>query len=468
MTTGASARVGVLVSLLAVLAAAETATAAAAGPRLTEPRGDRLAALRCYGSPAHSPRPPVLLVTGTILTPEEAWSWGYQRVLLERGHAVCTVRLPEFGFGDAQRTVEYVVTAIREVGRRSARKLSVVGVSQGGFQPLLALRVWPRTARQVEDFVGLAGVYDRGSLWARKELDASARTPESRPYCSDACVPWFAQMAAGSKLLTEVGKRELPGGPDYTAIGTLYDEAVTPQPEANELPHANKKRSMQIQDVCPGRRFVMNHGGMLADRVAHALVLDALDHPGPAEPIRIPATVCLGVGYDGIDWARLATDVATAGIRSADPGQQVTVEPPLRCNLDPRCQDPGSWAVPLLDSARLAPRTIRAVRHCRSGCLRSPTAVLRVHARRPGRLTLRIRRLREDRAVGRALRPALPVREGARSIRFGARVCHGRRVRRRRCRRLPPGDYRLDLYTRPLDRGYWTRERTLRLRLTHR
>lgn len=469
-------RVPLLLAMLAVSLLPGLAFAAEPGPKLTEPPGDRLAALKCYGELAASPRPPVLLVHGTIMTPDEAWSWGYQKVLLERGHSVCTVRLPEFGFGDAQRTAEYVATAILEVGRRSGRRLSIVGHSQGGFQPLFALRVWPAAADYVDDFVGLAGAYDRGSERAREQMDPSTRTPASRPFCTDDCVPWLTQQASGSKLLGELGKRDLPAGPSYTAIGTLYDEYITPQPHANQLPRGRPARSIQIQDVCPGRRFgppsrpsyfPVDHASMLGDAVAHALVLDALDHPGPADPERIPRSVCLKAPYDGLDPVGFARSMATVLPRFAEPQKEVEKEPPLRCNLDPQCADRHSWAIPLLDSARLSPPAIRAARHCPGGCRRPRTALLRVSARAPGWLVLSFKRLGGGRHAARRIGDRLRLSTDEHSIRLRARSCR-RRDGRIRCRPLPTGAYGVQLKTKSDDGGYWTRERVLRLQVTRR
>ena len=463
-----------LVSMLAVLLAPGPVVASERGPELTEPPGDRLAALECRGDLRPAPRPPVLLVPPTIASPEEAWSWGYQKILLERGHGVCTVRLPDFGFGDAQRSAEYVVTAIREVARRSGRRLSVLGHSQGGFQPLFALRVWSDAARHVDDFVGLGGVYDRGSRWAREQLDPRTRTPESRPYCTEGCVPWLTQFASGSRLLGALAKRALPPGPSYTAIATLSDETVTPQPEANELPRGSRGRSVQIQDVCPGRHYPSpggtlpaNHASLWGDAAAHALVLDALDHRGPADPERIPRSVCLKATYDGLDPVGFARAMASLLPRFAEPQQEVKAEPPLRCNLDPHCEDPRSWAVPLLESAFLWPPVVRAVGHCPGGCRRGRTALLRIRARAAGWLMVRFDRLTGGQNVASGIGGRFRLSDGERVIRLDARGCRSGRSRIR-CRPLRPGGYVLRLETKPDDGGYWTRERKLRLRVARR
>lgn len=119
----------------ALVALPTAADADAPGPKLLEPRAERLDALVCTDNLAESPLPPVLLVHGTGVTARENWSFGYEKVLAERGHAVCTVTLPNRAYGDVQRSVEYVVTAIRVIHRRSDEKLSIVGQSQCRSRP---------------------------------------------------------------------------------------------------------------------------------------------------------------------------------------------------------------------------------------------------------------------------------------------------------------------------------------------
>jgi hypothetical protein len=75
-------------------------------------------------------RTPVILVHGTGSTPEESFSFGYQAALPKLGIPVCTVRLPERGTVDQQRSIQYVVYAIREVTRRAGRKVSLLGTAR--------------------------------------------------------------------------------------------------------------------------------------------------------------------------------------------------------------------------------------------------------------------------------------------------------------------------------------------------
>ena len=406
----------------AALAAAALAWPAAAGAQASEAP----AALRCGGDLARAPRTPVLLIHGTGVTAEENWAWGYAKALRDRGHGVCTIDLPQKATVDMQDSVLFTVAAIREVARRGGRRIATVGHSQGAAQAVLALRAWPSLAPLVDDVIGLSGAYDRGS-------DAIAQR------CARRCIAPFWQFRPGSHLLAALARRPPPPGPSFTAIGTLYDTVVTPQPQANAVPGG---RSMEIQDVCPGRRFAgdLDHIHMAADAVAYALAVDALDHPGPADPRRVSPVNCALDVFPGADPVRLAT-LAPALARSFQgegSAPEVDGEPPLRCPLLERC---GSDA-PVLSSARLARRRVRAGR---------PIALV-VGAQRTGRVRLRFMR----RGAPAGTSPSVAVAPGAALVRIPARTCRSTRGRRS-CRRVAAGRYAVTVEARGAPGERWQR-----------
>lgn len=262
----------------------------------------------------------MLLVHGTWSDPKDNWSWGYRRVLPTTGHPTCTVRLPEFAFGDAQRSAEYVVHAIRRVAERAQRKIALLGYSQGGMLTNYALRWWPDLGSKVDDNIGLSAVYG-GSLYFSK-------------LCAVRCFPAARQMRLGSDFLTAIDGRPLPVGPSYTAIYSSVDEFVLPQPQASTLPGA---RNIAVQSICPGRPA--EHVVMSGDAVAYALVLDALRNPGPAAAGRVPFLTCLQLLMPGADLVGAsqgalgfaAKQLASVAYRSP------AAEPPLRCHLNDTC-----------------------------------------------------------------------------------------------------------------------------------
>ena len=285
------------------------------GPRLTEPPAALRRATRCDPAPQlRAARRVVLLVHGTATTPHESWSWGYQRALHADGFATCTVRLPDEGLGSVTRAAEYVVAAARTAARRSGRPIAMIGHSQGGELAVWATRFWPDVARDVVDVVTLASPLDGTAL--ANQLCAPRR-----------CAALVWQSRRGSRTIEALRRAPVPAGLATTALATRYDEIVFPQPAVNRLPGA---RSITLQDVC--LNDPVEHNLVLGDPLAYALAVDAITHRGPADPARVPASVCRQTFIPNGDMAG-----ASAGIGSiarfftgiTDPRRFVPREPRL-------------------------------------------------------------------------------------------------------------------------------------------
>jgi triacylglycerol lipase len=306
---------------IAVLALALTplwpTAAAASDPRLSVPVAELRAALECPPSFAHRDRNPVLLVHGTAITPEESWDWNYAKSLPAAGYDVCTVRLPDRALGDIQVSSEYLVYAIRRIRAASGRKLTVIGHSQGGIEPRWAVRWWRSARGDVEDLVGLASP-NHGIVAA--DLCVS----------SGNCWPAVWQIATGSHFLTALGSPdETPGAVSYTNLYSATDELVEPSTTVPLGGGANTA-NVRVQDLCPGRP--VHHVGMIEDAVVYELVIDAMTHPGPAEPARVGAAACAkglapGVSPVGAIGGNAAVYGNGARAFSQHPG--TTEEPPL-------------------------------------------------------------------------------------------------------------------------------------------
>jgi hypothetical protein len=110
------------------------------------------------------------------------------------------------------------------------------------------------------------------------------------------------------------------------------DELVTPAPQAARLDGAS---NVVIQDLCPLRPI--DHFLLVGDAVAYSLALDALTHPGPADPSRFRPATCLQTIIPGADPAQTAVTapIAIAGaIARIAAAPSVDREPPLRCPFD--------------------------------------------------------------------------------------------------------------------------------------
>lgn len=260
------------------LAAFVVPAAAGADPRLDVPAGALRAALQCPRHFAHPAHNPVLLVHGTGLDADESWAWNYELALPPAGYDWCAVTLPDRALGDIQISAQYVVYAIKRIHAITHRRLTVITHSQGGMEGRWAIRWWPRARADTAELIDLAspnhGIYG---------ADGCAR--------SGNCWPAVWQMASTSHFLKALNSvQETPGQVAYTQIYSQTDELVEPSSTAR-LSGGHNTANIAVQSICPGR--IVHHAGLLSDLVVWELVLDAISHPGPANPARIDRGSCL-------------------------------------------------------------------------------------------------------------------------------------------------------------------------------
>ncbi|HET7690788.1 MAG TPA: hypothetical protein VFK41_10435 [Nocardioidaceae bacterium] len=331
--------VGALVALLGpgVVGASTAGTSELPGPPLRQ-YDATVTGFQCPAEFIGAGKAVVLLVPGAGETPDDAWDNTLEYHLSQRGRVTCSLWLPEQGWVDVQRSVEYVVTAVRMIRSLTGRKVDVVGHGEGAFLATYALRYWPDLARKVDDVIGYAGTYDYGS-------EASAQR------CAWTCPTVVRQLAHGSSLLRAVADHPLPGGPSYTAFSTQSDRVVTPQPRAGRLivPGA---RNYVLQDLCPTSSA--GHDAMGVQESLFGLMLDALGHAGPAERAR--------AGSLGCGLLRAPSDSSVTVVpgwldTSTSPS---STEPSLRCYVDPACAKPRLQPSLRARAERLTPTTYRA------------------------------------------------------------------------------------------------------------
>jgi hypothetical protein len=439
-----AAVVVVVATLLAGLAGVVPATAAQefapvdqAGPALSPSPAALAAALKCEGSEEalRAAAHPVLFVPATGVTPEQNYDWNWKPALREAGVPFCTIELPDHSLGDIQTAGEYVTYAIREVHRRAGKRISLIGHSQGGMVFRWALRFWPDTRAMVDDAIGFAG-----SNHGTTVLDA---LPTCRTF---GCPIASLQQQRTSRFIAALNSRqETFAGISYTNIRTRYDEVVTPSnttdpAEASSSLTTGDGRitNVAIQDVCPGELSEHLLVGTTSN-TSYALAMDALTHDGPADPARIPASVCASPIMPGVDPANLNANVtaltALPGLISVVGVNLVGVEtakeePALKSYVYAKASTAppaaGAAAKPRI-RLRITPGRVRAGRTTRL-TIRTTTA-----AGTPlGRVRVRVlgRTVRTD-AKGRATLRVRPSRAGAvvaRATRSGAKA-GTRRVR---------------------------------------
>jgi triacylglycerol lipase len=287
-----SIRHAVLLSAVALALVPSVAVAerhgGSTGPALGIARVKLAAGLSCSRGFAKSSKAPVLL-TPAFSSAELSYGWNYIPQLTAAGIPFCSISVPDGGYGDLQKTAEYVVYGVRRMSRVTGRKVTLLGHQHGGLDELWALTFWPDVARSVSDLVTLATPH--------------SGTTSSTGLCSAGghCTAALRQITKGSRFLSALRAAPLPKGVAITSISSKNDALIVPQPAASRRKGIHH---VLLQRVCPGRE--VDHFAALADNVAYRLFLDARSHRGPASAARLPARVCAAPYMPAADPATLS------------------------------------------------------------------------------------------------------------------------------------------------------------------
>jgi pimeloyl-ACP methyl ester carboxylesterase len=302
------------------------------GPALSVPKSTLAAALNCTGGLHGATRPPILLVPGTTVNPTE-FAWNWERTLTAQQRPFCTIDLPGNAMGDIQTAGEYIVYAIRTMYHQTGQRIDILGHSQGGMVPRWALRFWPHTRTMVDDLVGFS--------------PSNHGTPDANVLCAVGCAPAIWQQRSGAAFIAALNsEQETFAGISYTNIYTHTDEILVPNfgPAALSALHSGGGAitNVAIQQVCPVD--LTEHIGIgTYDNTAYAIALDALTHPGPADPARVSRAVCLDPLMPGVNPLTFASDFAATNALLATTlatYPHVSTEPPLACYATVQCSSP--------------------------------------------------------------------------------------------------------------------------------
>ena len=252
-----------LVALALVLTCAAPASAQLPSPGISPPGANDWS---CRPTAAHPY--PVVLVHGTFGDMTVSWNLISPR-LKQDGYCVFAL---DYG-ARATGPIEASAAELRDFVDRvraatGARRVSLVGHSQGGMMPRYYLKFLGGLGK-VDDLIGLApsnhGTSNPGALL----LDGVG--------VCDSC----GQQATGSAFLTNLNAGdETPGDVAYTVVETRYDEVVIPYTSAF-LSGANTTNVL-LQNPCP--LDVAEHLSIIYDAVALRWIRNALARPGPADP----------------------------------------------------------------------------------------------------------------------------------------------------------------------------------------
>src|SRR5204863_7817624 len=202
----------------------------------------------------HATRTPIMIVTGTGASGAEAYAIG-KPAFDAFGAPVCYVDFPHFTTADMQVSVQYLVNGLRVMSRRAGRQVAVVGISQGGLLPRIALTYWPSLRAKVSDVIAAAGT-QHGTTIGKGACPGTV-----------GCLPAQWQQLAGSRFLRALNahRDETPGPTAWTTVRSATDEVVQPQTGPHPTSALKGATNVLIQDLCPGRE--VTHIGTALDSV---------------------------------------------------------------------------------------------------------------------------------------------------------------------------------------------------------
>ncbi|MFJ4952049.1 alpha/beta fold hydrolase [Streptomyces sp. NPDC088760] len=270
--TGRTARLLAAAATAALCALAPAAPASAAD---TPPPGAN--DWSCKPDAAHPQ--PVVLVNGTFKTSYENWLT-LSPALAHAGYCVFSFEygdLETAPIPDSAAQLRDFVNAV--LGATGARKVDIVGHSQGGMMPRYYVKFLGGAAK-VDDLVGIVP-----SNHGTSNPLAIAAGATVCPSCVD--------QTAGSDFLQRLDSDpEAPAGPDYTAVATRYDEVVVPYTSAFLDGPDSYVTDVLLQDRCP--LDTTEHDQAPKSPLVEQWVLNALGRKGPADPAFVPR--CVGTG----------------------------------------------------------------------------------------------------------------------------------------------------------------------------
>jgi triacylglycerol esterase/lipase EstA (alpha/beta hydrolase family) len=247
----------------------------------------------CRPTSAHPD--PVILVHGTFEDMSGNWQ-ALSPLLYDSGYCVFALNygsyngsggIGVYGTGEIGQSAQQLSTFVdRVLAATGARKVDLVGHSQGGMMPRFYLR-FLSGASKVNTLVGLSPSNHGTTLDGLFTL--TSYFPGSDAFLGDC--PACREQEAGSSFLNRLnaGGDTVPGV-HYTVIQSVNDEVVTPYTSA--FLTGPEVTNIVLQQQCP-----VDQGEHLSapyDHIADADVLTALDPAHPMHPACTPVAPVAG------------------------------------------------------------------------------------------------------------------------------------------------------------------------------
>ena len=245
---------------------ATAATAQAPSPGTSPPGANDFS---CKPSKGHTR--PVVLVHGTFADMSVSWN-ALSPMLADAGYCVFALDYGGRGLGPIEDSAAELEAFVdRVLDSTGARKVAIVGHSQGGMMPRYYMKFLGGD-KKVAELIGLVPS-NHGTDTALAPFVPSC------PACQE--------QVAGSPFLQKLNAGdETPGRRiSYTQITTVNDEVVTPYTSA--FLQGPKTTNIVVQDKCPSDST--EHLQIIYDPVALQWVENALHRKGrPADPAFTP------------------------------------------------------------------------------------------------------------------------------------------------------------------------------------
>lgn len=253
-------------SLLAAIVAVGLLPAASSaqlpGPGTSPPQANDFG---CKPTKGH--RRPVVLVHGTFGDMSVSWNL-ISPALADDGYCVFALDYGGRGVGPIEDSAaELKIFVDRVLAETGARKVAIVGHSQGGMMPRYYMK-FLGGKKKVAELIGL--------------VPSNHGTESPFAPFAPGCIACQQQVAGSDFMRNLNAGDETPGAKvSFTQITTRYDQVVIPFSSA--FLQGPKTTNIVLQDKCPGNNA--EHVGFIYDRVALQFVENALKRKGrPADP----------------------------------------------------------------------------------------------------------------------------------------------------------------------------------------
>jgi triacylglycerol lipase len=264
--------------VVAVVAGVALAAAGSHGTSHGTPHGtSRVRASAAGGAATGGCKPsarhpyPVLLVPGTLIVT----TWNVVApALTAKGYCVYKFQYGNYGTADITKSAQKLASFVDSVlARTHAKKVSIVGHSQGGMMPRYYIK-FLGGASKVDDLIGLS--------------PSNHGTVNPMILASGVACTACDQQLEGSPFLTKLNRgNETPGPVDYTVIQTLDDVTLVPYSSAFLNGPRGRVTNVTLQSACPS--LFVTHLGMPSDSVVLQWIENALGRKGPANPNFTPS-----------------------------------------------------------------------------------------------------------------------------------------------------------------------------------